>query len=148
MRYSERFSNKINDLLIINDEVEKIYLVAFKNVDDEELKVFFKEHQLKSYEFSKELRDEIFRHNIVPRSVNVLNIYYKNQMDIQNNDSLKSQNNILIEVFNLIKVNIDAYNELLMEISLPLSLCKILVKQRDSIQSTMRVFERNNIFIA
>ncbi|MDU8884995.1 DUF2383 domain-containing protein [Yeosuana sp. MJ-SS3] len=149
MRYSDKFSNKLNDLLNMNYKVEKIYLEAFKNATDDTLKAFFKERQIKRSEFSMELRKEIDSHNIAPRSVNVLSKYYhKNQMNDSNNDSLNDNENILFEIFNLLQTSIDSYNELLREINLPLSLCKILIRQRDNIQDTMRVFQREDVFLS
>ena len=148
MAYSENFSNKLNDLLNINYEVEKIYLKAFNNVTDDALKTFFKERQIKRSEFSIELRKEIAKHNIAPKSVNVLSkYYYKNQMNISDNDFLNNEDNLLAVVFRSIKASKDMYNELLRENSLPLTLCRTLIKQRDNIQYTMRVFERDNVFV-
>lgn len=150
MRYSDKFSNKLNDLLNMNYEVEKIYLEAFNSTTDETLKVFFKERQVKRSEFSLELRKEIDNHNIAPRSVHVLNKYYhKNQMnDDINNDLLNDNDAILVEIFRSLQTSIDGYNELLREINLPLSLCKILIRQRDDIQDTMRVFQREDVFFS
>ncbi|MEJ2113103.1 MAG: DUF2383 domain-containing protein [Flavobacteriaceae bacterium] len=149
MRYSENFSNKLNDLLNMNYEVEKIYLEAFNSVTDDTLKTFFKDRQNKRREFSLELRNEIEDLNIAPRSVNILSKYYhKNQMNIKDDDLLNDNENILLEIFGLLQTSINSYNDLLQEINLPLSLCKILIRQRDNIQDTMRVFQREDAFFS
>jgi len=150
MGYSENFSNKLNDLLNMNYEVEKIYLEAFKRVtDDDALKIFFKERQIKRNAFSLELRNEIAKHNIVPKSVSVLRKYYHtNQMNNSSKDIFNEEDSLSILVFRLIRVSIDGYNEFLREMSLPLSLCKILIKQRDDLQDVKRIFERDNEFSA
>jgi|GEM_PF-6093320 len=148
MRYSDNFSNKLNNLLNINYEVEKIFLEAFNIVTDNTLKAFFKERQIIRSEFSMVLKNEIAKHSIAPKSVSVLNKYYhNNQANINNIDFLNNEDNLLPVVFKSIKASIDVYNELLRENSLPLTLCKTLVKQRDNIQYTLRVFERDNVFI-
>ena len=43
--------------------------------------------------------------------------------------------------------SIEKYNELLMEINLPLSVCKLLVKHRDSIYSNMNAMKRQEEFV-
>ena len=57
------------------------------------------------------------------------------------------EEDLLAVVYRSIKASVNGYNEMLRENSLPLTLCKILVRQRDNIQDTMRVFERDNILI-
>jgi len=149
MRYSENFSNKLNDLLNMNYEVEKIYLEAFNSVTDDTLQTFFKDRQNKRREFSLELRNEIEGLNIAPRSVNILSKYYhENQMNIKDDDLLNDNENILLKIFGLLQTSINSYNDLLQEINLPLSLCKILIRQRDNIQDTMRVFQREDAFFS
>jgi uncharacterized protein YdaT len=149
MGYSNKFSNKLNDLLNINYEVEKIYLEIFKSISNEAMKRFFKERQIKRNEFSAELRNEISKHNIAPQSVNVLSKYYnQDQVNNRKKDFSDNKDYLLFEVLKLKKESIDKYNELLRENSLPLSLCRALVKQRDNIQDTMRVLDRENILIA
>ena len=149
MKYSENFSIKLNDLLNMNFEVEKFFLEAFNNATDNTLKTFFKERQIKRSEYSMEIRNEISKNNIAPKSVNVLNSYnYKNQRNTKSKDVLINEENLLVVVFRLINDSIERYNELLSEMNLPLSFCKILAKQRDDIQDTTRVFERVNIITA
>jgi hypothetical protein len=146
MRYSENFSNKLNDLLNINYEVEKIYLEAHNIATDTALKTFFIERQKLRSEFSRILRNEIDKHNITPKSVSVLNKYYNKNQNIDTN-FFADEEDLLAVVYRSIKASVNGYNEMLRENSLPLTLCKILVRQRDNIQDTMRVFERDNILI-
>ncbi|SFZ89566.1 conserved hypothetical protein [Flaviramulus basaltis] len=149
MKYSEKIIEKLNDLLIMNYEVEKIYLEALKNVTDNTLKTFFRERGLERYEFSIELKNEIKILDGNPEQLGELSKdFYKVKMNFRNLIFLENQNDLLDEVFSLKKVSIDKYNQLLMEPNLPLQLCRILIKQRDSIQATMRVLKRESAFVA
>jgi hypothetical protein len=69
-------------------------------------------------------------------------------MNIKDDDLLNDNENILLEIFGLLQTSIISYNDLLQEINLPLSLCKILIRQRDNIQDTMRVFQREDAFFS
>lgn len=147
MKHSERVLDKINNLLDVNYEAEKIYSEIFKSVPNESLKKFFKDRQTKRREYNKELVNEIDRHGIIPKSASLLNNYY-NKLQKRESDFENSNNGdyLLFEVFRLKKETVNKYDELLREMSLPLSLCKALVKQRDNIQATMQILARNEEF--
>lgn len=147
MKYSEKFSSKLNNLLNVNYEAEKIYSDLFKGVSNETVKSFFKERQIKRHEFSRVLVNEIAKHNIAPKAVSTLNKHFnKAEMRDIDKNLLGNEDYLLFEVYRLQKESIDAYDDLLMEISLPLSFCKALMKQRDDIQATMRILDRNKVF--
>ena len=147
MKHSERVLDKINNLLDVNYEAEKIYSEIFKSVSNESLKKFFKDRQTKRREYNKELVNEIDRNGIIPKSASLLNNYY-NKLQKRESDFENSNNGdyLLFEVFRLKKETVNKYDELLREMSLPLSLCKALVKQRDNIQATMQILARNEEF--
>ena len=148
MKYSEKIIEKLNDLLIMNYEVEKIYLEALKNVTDNTLKTFFRERGLERYEFSIELKNEIKTLDGNPKLLGELSKdFYQVKMNFRNLIFLENQNDLLDEVFSLKKVSIDKYNQLLMEPNLPLQLCKILIRQRDSIQAKLRALKRESTFV-
>ena len=143
MKHSEKIIDKLNDLLIMNYEVEKIYLEALKNVTDNTLKTFFRERGLERQEFGVELKNEIKTFDAEPQLLGELSKdFYKVKMNFRNLIFLENQNSLIDEIYNLKKVSINKYNQLLMEPNLPLQLCRVLVKHRDSIQSTMRVLKR------
>ena len=148
MKHSGRILDKINNLLDANYEVEKIYSEIFKTVSNESIKKFFKERQIKRHEFSRELITEIDKHDIIPKSVSSLNNYYnKKQSKGKDIEILNSGNSLLFEVFRLKNESLDTYNELLTEMSLPLSICKALIKQRDDIQATIQILARDEVFV-
>ena len=66
MSYSEQISEKLNELLVKNYDAEKGYLNAMDNVEDKNLKIFFKRRASERSQFAKELRTEILRYGEVP----------------------------------------------------------------------------------
>ena len=66
MNYSEKISNKLNELLVKNYDAEKGYLNAIDNVDNKELKMFFKRRASERSQFAKELRTEILQYGQIP----------------------------------------------------------------------------------
>ena len=56
MKYSEKISNKLNELLEKNYDAEKGYLNAADNVESKKLKIFFKKRASERSEFAKNLR--------------------------------------------------------------------------------------------
>ncbi len=66
MKYTEEISNKLNELLEKNYDAEKGYIDATKNVESNNLKMFFKRRATERSEFAKELRTEILQYGEIP----------------------------------------------------------------------------------
>ena len=60
---------------------------------------------------------------------------------------LNNEDDLIDEVVALKRLSIEKYNDVLREINLPLSVCKLLVKQRDSIYSNMNAMKRHEEFV-
>ena len=149
MKYAKKKIDKLVDLLIMNNEIERIYIEAYKNVTDNTLKVFFKERAFERNKFSAVIRNEVEIPNRNLKFLSALNKdFHEIKMNFRNIISLENEHNLLDEVFNLKEASINKYNEVLMEPDLSLKLCKAIVKQRDSIQSTMRILKREMAFVA
>jgi uncharacterized protein (TIGR02284 family) len=149
MKYSEKMKDKLNDLLVMNLEVENIYNKISRKVDDDKLKTFFKERALERNEFCEELRNEVrYLGEISETSQTLTKDFYKTLMNLKNSILLKDENSLFDEVHALKKLNVDAYNKVLMERNVSLKLCKKLVKQRDSIQSAMHLLKRETVLAA
>ncbi|WP_242156068.1 DUF2383 domain-containing protein [Aestuariivivens sediminis] len=147
MNISEKVITKINNVLMMNYEAEKIYLDASELVDDNEFKAFFSERGFERNEFSRALQKEITKLGAEPQSFDRLNrlssryhIIWKNMRPL-----LKKGNEreLLDQVCSVIQWSIDNYNSLLQEINLSLSLCKLLVGQRDILHVTMNAIRAN-----
>ncbi|KJD33800.1 hypothetical protein PK35_03340 [Tamlana nanhaiensis] len=149
MRYVKKILGQLNDLLLVNFEVEKIYSDVIDEVTDDSLRLFFKERALERNEFSKRINIEIEALGETPERIGALSKnFYKIKTKFKNLAFVKNESDLLDEVFNLKQDSINKYNEVLMQPHLPLKLCKILVKQRDSIQATLRVLKREYAVVA
>ena len=148
MKHPDRIFDKINNLLKANYEAERTYAEIFKIATSESLKKFFKERQIITHQFNRELIHEINKHNIIPKSASTLNSYNNNKLEKGKDIKfLNGEHLILFEVFKLKNESLDLYNDLLLEMSLPLSICKALVKQRDNIQSAIHILARDEVHV-
>ena len=66
MKYTEKISNKLNELLEKNYDAEKGYINSAENVDNTRLKIFFKNRASERSQFAKELRTEILSYGQIP----------------------------------------------------------------------------------
>lgn len=141
IKHSEKVITKANNLLMMNYEVEKIYKDAHDIVVDENLKSFFKELAFERNKFISALEKETIKLGEKPQSFKGLNklsrayyILWRNLRPL-----LKENNSpeLLDQICNIKEWSIDNYNDLLQEFNLSLSLCKLLVEQRDLIHYKM-----------
>jgi len=143
MKHSDRIFEKINNLLKANYQAEKIYSEIFRTTSGESLKKFFKERKIKRHDFNKVLINELDRHNIIPKSATTFS-NYNNKIKLKDSgiNLLNNGDQFLSEVIRLKNESLNRYNDLLLELSLPLSLCKALSKQRDDIQAAMLILTK------
>lgn len=148
MKGSNNFLSKLNELIIINEEVEKTYKEILKDILVEEFKPFFKDKIQVRNQFGQLLLKEVNKLGDKEQEPIMLNrrnklIRSSLKKSLKINKALNLQN----EVYRIEQFSIDKYNELLMEMNLPLKLCKLLIKQRDTIQYTSRLIERGEAFV-
>ncbi|MDO6761456.1 DUF2383 domain-containing protein [Tamlana sp. 2_MG-2023] len=149
MKKNKRILMNLNGLLMVNQEVEKIYLELVDKVTDDELKYYFRTNSLKRKEFSEALKVEILN---LGGSCNKVGIQASSElskfwMNVRNFVLLNDgEENLINEVREMQSLAINKYNELLRMLGLPLSVCKLLVKQRDIIQDSKDVIERQELF--
>ncbi len=138
MTHLEKIFRQLNELLIMNHEVEIIYLEAHDIVNDEDLMTFFRERNFERNEFGRALKREVVKLGGSPKGLNDLSDrYYKGWMKFKELLDTDNEFELLNEISKIKRLNIAAYNKLLQERNLSLSLCKLLVKQRDSIQMSL-----------
>jgi hypothetical protein len=148
MKGSNNFLSKLNELIIMNEEVEKTYKKIQKNTSNEEFIPFFKDKIEVRNQFGQLLLKEVNKLGDKEQESIMLNrrnklIRSSLKKSLQINDELNLQN----EVYRIEQFSVEKYNELLMEMNLPLKLCKLLIRQRDIIQYTSRLIERGEAFI-
>mgnify|MGYP003634047710 CR=1 FL=1 len=134
---------KLNDLFLMNQQVGKIFSRIQDDVVDGNLKSFFKEKELERNEFckmlqneSKKLETKVDSSIMLQRRNHLTELSFKNLLRYDKNIDL------FLQVNNIMQFSLEKYNDLLMEMNMSLPLCKLLVKQRDSIQSSSFLIER------
>lgn len=146
MEHLEKIFRRVNELLIMNYEVEIIYLEAHDIVNDEDLKAFFREKNFERNEFGRALKREVIKLGGSPKGLDDLSDrYYRGWMKFKELLDTDNEFEILKEISKIKRLNIAAYNKLLQERNLSLSLCKLLVKQRDSIQMSLNSLRTKKI---
>lgn len=143
MKSTEHIVEKLNDLLLLNEEVENAY-----NKTSEKLKFFdniayAKERSLERVEFVRLLRKELEKLDkkdknqiVLKRRFHFMRMNYRKFFKIENDLDF------LDKVYEMEVLCVNKYNELLSQINMPLPLCRLLLKQQDSIQTRLHVIER------
>lgn len=139
MKYTEKISNQLNDLLVKNYDAEKGYLNAAEQVDSERLKLFFNERAAERSQFAKELRTEILRYGQIPEdSGSFKGVVHRNWMTLKALFSSNDEEAILEETIRGEKKSLEEYNEILScDDTLPPSIEALLVKQKNAILSAI-----------
>ena len=148
MKTSEKILALLNNLLIMNYQIETMYLEAHDMVSDKHLKAYFRERGLERNEFSGQLKTEIIKLEGVPRKfIGLSSDFNKMWHDFKTLLLLNNEDDLMDVVYVLKRLSIEKYNDVLREINLPLSVCKLLVKQRDRIYSNMNAMKRHEEFV-
>lgn len=125
----------LNDVFLMNEVVEKIYAKAYKKVSDLNIKVFLKERSLERNNFGKMLQNEIKKLDTdVDESIMSRRRYHLYMRSFNNLLKVENNSDLLNSIYKIELICIEKYNELLGEINLSLSLCRLLIKQQDNIQ--------------
>lgn len=146
---NHKILKKLNALLIMNYEVEQAYFEAYKCVNKEDLKSYFKALSRERNEFDKTLRLEIDKFNgELPSLGTASRVSPKIEINFRDSLFLGNEMNLINEVYEIKYLTVEAYDNLLIERGAPLSLCKLLVKQRDQIQDGLIAIKRESVFVA
>ena len=148
MKSLEKILSKLNNLLIMNYETEKVYLEALDLATDDNLKAFFRERGFERNEYGRLLRAEIVKLKGKPKQLGAPSSgFVRIWMNFKKYILLDIENDLIEEIYRLKILSIEKYNDMLSEINLPLSTCKLLVRQRDSIYSNMNAMKRHEEFV-
>ncbi|MBD3891535.1 MULTISPECIES: ferritin-like domain-containing protein [Olleya] len=138
MNYSEKISNKLNELLIKNYDAEKGYLNAIDNVDNNELKMFFKRRASERSAFAKELRTEILQYGQIPEdSGSFKGTMHRNWMSLKSTFTSNNEEAILEEAIKGEEASLEEYDKLLKENNLPPTIDSLIAKHRNAIQAAI-----------
>eukprot|EP00035_Acanthoeca_spectabilis_P027875 m.468233 g.468233 ORF g.468233 m.468233 type:complete len:157 (+) comp27299_c0_seq1:26-496(+) len=140
MKYSEKITNRLNDLLTRTYDAEKGYKLAQEKVDNPTIKSFLEDKVKQRNNFGHELKEEIKNFGASPEKDGSLKgDVHRAWMNISTALSSNNSERILEEVERGEKASIEEYNEILKEndIALVPSTHKLLMKQRDEIKNAL-----------
>ncbi|QXP64299.1 PA2169 family four-helix-bundle protein [Polaribacter sp. HaHaR_3_91] len=140
MKYTEKISNKLNELLEKNYDAEKGYLNAAENVESPKLKIFFKNRASERSQFAKELRTEILLHGQIPEDDGSFKgTMHRNWMTLKSLFSSNDEEAILEESIRGEKANLEEYKEILLDDVFAPSTKKMLEEQQQKIQAAINL---------
>ncbi|WP_370477773.1 ferritin-like domain-containing protein [Tamlana flava] len=138
MKYTEKISNKLNELLVKNYDAEKGYMNAAENVESPTLKIFFERRATERSEFAKQLRTEILRYGEEPKdSGSFKGTVHRNWMSLKSLLSSNDEEAILEEAIKGEEASLKEYKDILKDKTLPPSIDSMLFKQKNAIQSAI-----------
>lgn len=136
MKFTEKMTSKLNELLEKNYDAEKGYKKAADKVDNTKLKQFFNEQAQKRNGFGHEIKTEIKNYGESPdKGGSITGAMHRTWMDIETAFSSNNEETILEEVQKGEKAAVEEYNEVIKDTTLPPTTQKILTNQRDTIQN-------------
>ena len=138
MKYTEKISKQLNELLIKNYDAEKGYLNAANSVNSERLKVFFNKCATERSTFAKDLRTEILKYGEEPSATGSFKgIAHRNWISLKSLFSTNNEEVILEEALKGENASLDAYNDLIKSENLPSNIEALLLKQKNAIKDTI-----------
>lgn len=134
--YTEEVGIKLNALLEKTYDAEKGFKKAAENVENVSLKKYFEMKAQERYNFGHDLKTEIKSYNQnVDKGGSVTGAAHRAWMDIKAIFSTDNEESMLEEAITGEKAAIEEYNDVLNELSLPLSTKKILESQKSRIEN-------------
>ena len=139
MKYTEKMSKNLNELLEKSFDAEKGYRNAAEHVKNEQLKSFFNEQATQRSIFARELRLEILSFGQIPEDDGTASgTAHRTWMNLKSFFSSDNEEAVLEECKRGEKAAIEDYNEILKEqATLPPTTISLLVSQRDAIQKAI-----------
>ncbi len=139
MSYTEKVSNRLNNLLTKNYDAEAGYKKAAEKVSNPQLKNFFKQRAQERYDFGHELKGEIKSFGQEPdKGTSVAGDAHRAWMDIKTAFSSDKDETVLEEAIRGEKAALNEYEEVLKETSLPPSTLNLITKERDSVNNALQ----------
>ncbi len=138
MKYSEKMSNNLNELLTKNYDAEAGYKLAADKVKNENLKKFFTRRAKERYDFGHQLKNEITSYGETPdKGTSFKGDAHRAWMNLKSAVSSDNEESILEEAIRGEKAALEEYNEILSEPNLPPTTESILTIQRDNVNNAL-----------
>lgn len=150
MKHLENNLEHMNMLLLFSLEVEQIYFKVLATVKDDNLEAILKDAIASNRKFNAALKAEIVKFGGTPASYRKQNIklnatHFRFKRALNN---IEDSSYVIIELCKIKELNIKACNALLQERHLPLSVCKLLIAQKDDIQAFIGVIKTRGELVA
>lgn len=145
MKRIDNILEKLNDLLILNEEIENAYTKAINMVTDSFYKQFSNERSLERKGYVNSLKKEL--NKLEKKAGNAVALKRRDhvvRLNFRNFLKIEDENKFLRKVYDIELLSVQKYDELLAQMNMPLSLCKLLLKHRDNIQARLFEMERDN----
>ncbi|MET7029591.1 ferritin-like domain-containing protein [Sediminicola luteus] len=142
MKYSEKISNRLNDLLEKTYDAEKGFKLAQDKIDDSTTKKFLNDRAEQRAAFGHELKREITQYGeIQDTDGSVKGDMHRAWMNLKSAVASNENEKILEEVERGEKASLEEYNEIIKDedMVLPPSTKSTLMRQRDAIESSLTV---------
>lgn len=142
MKYSEKISNRLNNLLEKTYDAEKGFKLVQNKIDNTTTKKFLNDRAEQRAEFAHELKKEILQYGELPENTgSVKGDIHRAWMDLKAAVSSNESEKLLQEVERGEKASLEEYNEIINDndMVLPPSTESMLMRQRDAIKSSLTV---------
>lgn len=141
MKYTEKITNRLNELLTRTYDAEKGYKLAQDKVDNITVKKFLSDKVQQRYNFGHELKEEIKKFGELPeKGGSIKGDLHRTWMNLTSSLTGNETERILEEVERGEKASIEEYNDILndKEITLAPSTENLLKRQRDEIKEALK----------
>ena len=142
MKYSEKISNRLNDLLEKTYDAEKGFKLAQDKIDNVTTKKFLNDRAEQRAVFGHELKKEILQYGELPnKEVSISGNLHRAWMDLRSAISSNENEKLLEEIERGERASLEEYNEIIKDkdMVLPPSTESMLMRQRDAIESSLTV---------
>ena len=141
MKYTEKITNRLNELLTKTYDAEKGYKLAQDKIDNITVKKFLSDKVQQRYNFGHELKEEIKKFGELPeKGGSIKGDLHRTWMNLTSSLTGNETERILEEVERGEKASIEEYNDILndKEITLAPSTENLLKRQRDEIKEALK----------
>lgn len=142
MKYSEKISNRLNNLLEKTYDAEKGFKLAQDKIDDPTTKKFLNDRAEQRAAFGHELKQEILQYGELPENSGSLRgDLHRAWMDLKSTVASNENEKLLEEVERGERASLEEYNEIIddKDMVLPPSTENMLKRHRDAIESSLTV---------
>ncbi|MDD7884521.1 hypothetical protein [Flavivirga sp. 57AJ16] len=142
MKRENKIIVKLNDVILMNEVIEKIYTKAYEKNSNIKIKALLKEKSIERCNFGKMLQKEIKKLDAsVEDSIMSKRRYHLYMKSFNNLLQWENNRELLNGIYKIELLCIEKYNELLKQMNLSLSLCRLLIKQQDHVQYGLRLIK-------